>query len=57
MISETSEGSLLLTATFKWKVEDNGSESGVTEVKDGAKRGLETTMKTILELFEKGQLG
>lgn len=56
VISEDSEGRLLLTGTFGWKLEDSGSESAVPGFKDGAKRGLEMTMKTMLELLEQGQL-
>ncbi|KAF8608233.1 hypothetical protein BDV93DRAFT_603087 [Ceratobasidium sp. AG-I] len=56
VISETSDGSLLLTATFKWKLEGGGSDIAIAKFKDGAKQGVETTLKTILELHEQGGL-
>lgn len=56
ILSETSDGSLLLTGTFNWKVADGGSDIAVADFKNGAKRGLESTLKTILELHEQGQL-
>ncbi|KAF8607468.1 hypothetical protein BDV93DRAFT_542366 [Ceratobasidium sp. AG-I] len=54
LISETEDGSMLLTSTFSLKVPMLGNT--VEEVKQGARVAVEGTLKGLLELLEEGKL-
>ena len=60
LISETGDGSLLLTFTFSLKIDENGKVAGFgrsgEEMKQGAYGAVEGSLKAILELLEEGKL-
>ena len=60
LISETEDGSLLLTFTFSLQVDKDNKVIGLgrtgEEMKQGAYGAVEGTMKATLELLEEGKL-
>ena len=60
LISETEDGSLLLTSTFSFRLDENGNVPAFgwakEDIKQGARLAVEGTMKGLLELFEEGKL-
>ncbi|KAF8608235.1 DUF1857-domain-containing protein [Ceratobasidium sp. AG-I] len=60
LISETEDGSMLLTFTFSFKVDENNKIPALgrtgEEMKQGAGTAVGGTMKAILELLEEGKL-